>query len=257
MEFCRVKPLPARWRIEKRTLAGFAIAVALLLIIGAISYRTIRELAESNSKVTQSHRVLEHLFELNLDFDDLENSARNFVITGDEAYFKAFNAGVKKLRETFSELQSLTSPNWDQRQRLDRLRPLIEHRLFLAQKLIKLRRSAGNQAMARMTESGSGDEIVPEIRSGIKGMEVAQNDLLIELDSQAQQSANHTIAALTAGCILVLLVFCAAAFINHRDMSRLRKSDQALWQSQSSLQDFLDFANDLIYSVSADGSEVN
>jgi len=225
----------------------------LLLVIGVISYRTIRELADANTQVTHSHRVLEQLFELNLDLDDVETAARGFVVTGDDAYDHAFSAGVSSFRQALGNLQSLTAQDWEQQQRLERLKPLIEQRLILAQKMIRLRRSSGHQAALTMIESGNGDELVPAIRKSIKDMEGAQNELMVELDAEAQQRANRTIAALTAGCLLVVLVLSVAAFVNHRDTNLLRKADLALWQSQKSLQDFLDYANDLIYSVSSDG----
>lgn len=244
---------PARWRIEKRTLAVFGLAALFLLVIGTISYRTIRELADSNAQIAQSHRVLERLFELNLDLDDVESAARNFVITGDTAYLTLFDSASAGFRDALSDVQSLVVLNWSQRQRIERIRPLFEHRLVQAQRMIRLRRSLGEAAAAKVFESGYGDEVVPEIRAGIKDMESAQNELLVDLDSRAQRSAARTIASLGVGSLMVVFVLAVAAFINHRDMSRLRKADQALRQSQTTFQDFLDYANDLIYSVSSEG----
>src|ERR1700709_1351510 len=106
------------WAFGKRIAVGFALAFALLLVIGGVSYRSISALTDNSYWVAHTHEVLEHVTAALAAIKDIEAGARGFVITGDEAFLEPFRAGMQNLPRAMKDLRTLTADNPVQQKRM-------------------------------------------------------------------------------------------------------------------------------------------
>ena len=63
---------------------AFGSAVAILLVVGGLSYRSIVITRENNCWVQHTHEVLENLEELQFAMETVASSVRGYVLTGKE-----------------------------------------------------------------------------------------------------------------------------------------------------------------------------
>ena len=76
----------ANWKVQ----FAFAAAFVTLLVVGALSYRTIVVSGESDRWVEHTQEVLENLKSLQFEMGSVSASVRGFVLTGKDAYLEPF-----------------------------------------------------------------------------------------------------------------------------------------------------------------------
>jgi len=69
--------------LNQKVELAFGAAIAILLIVGAFSYRGMVLSAESDQWVQHTHAVLENLQALLFADASIESSSRGFVLTGE------------------------------------------------------------------------------------------------------------------------------------------------------------------------------
>ena len=74
------------WTFGRKIAAGFTLAFLLLLGIGAVAYRSITSLTNTNQLITHAYKVLEDVAEVLSLLKDAETGQRGYIITADEAF---------------------------------------------------------------------------------------------------------------------------------------------------------------------------
>jgi len=105
--------------------AGFALALAAIVVIGVAAYRSTGKLTETADWVEHTHKVLESLEGVLSDLKDAETGQRGYLLTGDDHYLEPYFAGTTAVHQKVADLRNLTRDNANQQRRLDALEPLI------------------------------------------------------------------------------------------------------------------------------------
>lgn len=159
---------------------AFGLAMGILALIFAFSYRSTTVLIESGNSRQHSHRVLEMTQRLLSELQDAETGQRGYLITGAEPYLEPYHAGVSQVAITMKALRSLVSDDIDQKAALPALDSLTAAKFAELQQTIELRRKAGFEAASQVVQTNAGKQIMDDIRRLIDGM----ND-------RAEKSINH------------------------------------------------------------------
>jgi methyl-accepting chemotaxis protein len=146
--------------LRRKLRLAFGSAVLALLVVGAVSYRSMVESTESDRWVRHTHEVLEKLQDLLGAMQAVESSARGYLLTGDESFIKLYRAGIAKTDKNQAIVRSLTADNAGQQQKLYRLVILAAQKFQLAEKFLGLRRTNSLQAAAAAIQEGSGKHIL-------------------------------------------------------------------------------------------------
>src|SRR5579863_2908650 len=80
------------WKVQ----LAFGSALLIILLVGAVSYRSILASGESDQSVQHTHRVLETLQDLLLSVKSIESSARGFVLSGKESYLESLHGQMRR-----------------------------------------------------------------------------------------------------------------------------------------------------------------
>ena len=120
-------------------MAGFGLALTILIIIGSVSYRSMATLLETANSVTHTHEVLTKLESVISLLKDVETGQRGYLITGDARYLEPYDAAISEVKRVYEEVKGLTKDNPGQQGRLDLVMPLIEKKLAELRETIELR----------------------------------------------------------------------------------------------------------------------
>ncbi len=223
---------------------GLAIALALIVAIAALGYRTTEELVETSRRVEHSHQVMQALDEAMLDATSAGRSRRTYSLTGRESEVPRVYEAMARAREALARGRSLTADNPAQQARIDRLAPLIERRFDDIDTAIAEQRASpappdgsreeelarrGNEAMSRVAVLA--DEATNEERR-----------LLADRQEQANRTATFAKAVELVGTAVsvTLIVFA---------FSRVRRENRWRMQSQEALRASEERLATTLYSI--------
>src|SRR5713101_9252781 len=167
-----------KWSIGAKIGGGFGLALAILVVIGAVSYRSTTGFIESSEWVEHTHRVLEKLTDLVARMTDAETGQRGYVITGEEHYLEPYRSAIEAVDQRLKDLRKLTADNPNQQRRLDALEPLIASKFTELKDTIDLRKSKGFEAALRIVLTDKGKRVMDDIRKVASEIANEENELL-------------------------------------------------------------------------------
>jgi methyl-accepting chemotaxis protein len=195
-----------RWSIGSKIGSGFAVALAALVVIGALSYGTTARLVDSLDWLTHTRRVLDQLEALLSTMDDAETGQRGFIITGQESYLQPYEGARTAAEQRLKDLRQLTSDNALQQRRLDALEPLVAIKFNELQSVIDLRREKGFAPASEAILTNKGKNEMDAIRRLLAQMEHEENDLLAKRSVEEKELARRTQLTIIMGSVLCLIL---------------------------------------------------
>ena len=209
--------------IGKRIGLGFLAPLAILLAVAVLACWTTYQLIETAATVTHTHQMIEKIEALVATLENAENEQRGYVLTEDESFLEPYQADKSGWEHQVADVKELT-PNQTQKERLDELKPLVEKRFELLQKIIDLRKSEKGQkgldAALPVIQTGSGKQVMDQIRSLVKKMEDEEQALLARRDAEARAGVQTTYYAIGGATILALVVVAGVGFFITRSITR-------------------------------------
>jgi methyl-accepting chemotaxis protein len=199
--------------------AGFALALAFLVIIGSTAYRSISRLAETSALVAHTRQVLEVISSLNLAAIDTETGERGYIITGQESYLEPYQQGLATVDQDIRKLRELTVDNSDQQRRLDRLEPMLKERAASLAQGISLRQGQGQDAARDWVARGSGKKQMDAVRDTLAEMVTQENELLRVRAEDADAVAHTARLVIIFGTIGAVIVLGLTGLFLTRDIS--------------------------------------
>ena len=97
-----------KWSVGTKIGSGFALALVIMVIIGAVAHRSIGTLTETAGWVDHTHIVLERLATLIQALVDAETGQRGYIITGENNYLEPYQASFGVIDKDVRDLRELT-----------------------------------------------------------------------------------------------------------------------------------------------------
>ena len=198
-----------KWTVGTKIGAGFALALAAIIVIGTVSYRGLSKIKEATDLRAHSHQLLEEVKDLIIQVTSAEARQRNYIITGEVSYRDGSQAAAAATREELGNLKTLTKEDTKQQERVRQLEPLIESRLAVLSQGIELRKdeAKGFEAALELIRTGTGPKLMAQVQQIIADMENEEFDQLKQrekISSAATQTTNYTILFASLGSLVVL-----------------------------------------------------
>lgn len=201
---------------------GFILALAALITIGVVSYRSTTGLIETAGQVEHTHQVIENI-ELMLSLmKDAETGQRGYIITGEARYLEPYNAALGQIDQTLKKIRDLTHDNGSQQQRLDRLEPFVAEKLAELKETIDLRKNPQNgfEAARQVVLTDKGKLSMDNVRKVARDMEDEENRLLKQRTDDSETSVAQTHATIIYGTLSTVLLLALVGFLITRNISR-------------------------------------
>jgi len=213
-----------KWNVGMKIGTGFALALAILIVIGAVAYRGIAKLTDTSDWVDHTHQVLGTLESVLATMTNAETGQRGYVLTGEDKYLEPFNAAQGAIESELKALRELTRDNANQQRRLDLLEPLINGRdgkLAELQETIDTRRdkSRGFEAALQIIRTDKGKKTMDDVRKMIDEMKGEENALLKIRANEAQASARSATRTIVFGTLGAFTVLAFASLVITRNIA--------------------------------------
>jgi methyl-accepting chemotaxis protein len=211
--------------IGKKIAAGFALPLAILLLIGVIAYWCTVRLIDTSHAVARTHDVLEKIEQVLSVMKDAETGQRGYVITGKDNYLKPYEEAVAAILPALDELARLTEDKPRQQERVRSLRPLIKKKLDEMKETIAARARKGGTddttfaAARKIVEEDKGKEFMEEIRKLTNDMREEALGQLRERADRAESTASTVKLIIGVGTALAFVLVAVAGFFIIRSIT--------------------------------------
>ena len=221
-----------RWTIREKIVAGFGLALLMLILISAVSYRSTTRLVETARAVAHTRAVLEKLEAVLAQLASAESGARGYIIAGEEPYLEPYHAAISVIDQEVRELRRLTADSPNQQQRLDTLEPFIAGRFALIAEMIEMRKQWGFAPARQLVLMDKGKGLMDAVRRMIGEAEHEERALLQQRDAEATRSARNTQLIITVASLLAFALVAIAAWVIGRDITARGRAETALRKSE-------------------------
>ncbi len=220
-------------------VAGFALALAALIVNGAVSSANVLHLVEDGHLVVHTHEILEQLQATHTLLGEASAAHRAYLFTHQERYQEEIGRATARLREKIQSLQEQTADNPAQQERLRELEARSE---------VWLARIAGHQQLTegallgrplRLPLARWAEQERNGLRARVNALAAAERDLLARRAARSRASSRLTLTTLVLATLLTG-VFLASAFYlarralaqKHQVVASLRRAGRN-WRSGS------------------------
>jgi PAS domain S-box-containing protein len=221
--------------IRKMQLA-FSAALALLLVVGVVSYRINGNQVENDGWVAHTHEVLAAIEAVLSNESEAESAQRGYFITGEGSFWEEYHKIIPALHANLARMRQLTDDNPAQQRRLDVLDPLIARRLALLEQLIALQKdhptdTAGQKALVM---EGHGTQLA--IHRQVAEMAEAERILLQLRIAAVKASTRNAIITILLGTCFALGLLCAVLYLLQREITQRTWAEESLRGSEEKLR---------------------
>jgi signal transduction histidine kinase len=210
---------------KNKVIAGFGIALAILILVGVLSYRTMVQNDEDRRWVTHTHQVLEQVDLVLTDLLNAETGERGFILTGEASFLGPYNEALARVNGDVKKLRELTSDNPIEQGNMDRVEPLISERLGMLRDRIEIRKKEGLIPGAEIVRQGPGKEYMDKIRAQLSEMKQEENRLLALRTEEAAKSSRNTRTVIVTGEVLAVAFLCLAGMVVAQEIGQRRRAE--------------------------------
>jgi methyl-accepting chemotaxis protein len=208
-----------QWNVGTKISVGFAVTLAIFVIVGAVSYQSVTKQTEAATWVAHTREVQNQLTQLLSSLQDAETGQRGYVITGVDGYLTPYTDGVARAEETRRHLAELVSDNPRQLARADALAPLIADKFAELQQTIDVRKTRDFAAAQSIVLSDRGKKAMDTIRALMREMNSEEENLLKTRADAAQADARAAKWTIVLGTLAALVVAGLAGLILTRNIA--------------------------------------
>jgi diguanylate cyclase (GGDEF)-like protein len=208
--------------------AAFGAVMTALLIVGIVAYRSVLASSESAQWAQHTNEVLEHLANLRLGMENIENGYRDFALSGADEFLQWSRANTSLVDNEQRTLRALTADNPRQQHRLSIVTDLLQRMVQRGDTIVRFRRTPTAEDAAALIRSGQDDPLLDALRVAARDMEVEEQQLLRERNSATVKRYRETQVALIVGSTLALLIAAVSCWRVARDRTERKGAEDRL-----------------------------
>ncbi len=193
--------------IERMTLAGFGVAVVLLLFAGGMTYKLASTFAESVRETTRRHEVRNKLRFLYSTLSDAVSMHRNYLITGRIEYRHQFHDLYLNAKRQQQVIGNQVDASEKQTDDIGRIGKLIEELERILERAIALHLQSGFGAARELVATGASIAIMDGIHDVVERMARVEADSLLAHQVLSEEARQRTLVALLVSVASMVVVF--------------------------------------------------
>jgi PAS domain S-box-containing protein len=209
-------------RNEALLTIGFALALAVLLGIAGLSYRSIDQFGSSADWLDHTHRVIGDLDDLLSVVKSAETEQRGFLLSGDERYLEPHSRAVAIIPNLLDSLRQRTRDNPRQQEAIGTLAQLIPRKLALLQANIAQRQSGLPPDLAALQQ---GRGAMADIEFQIQRMKAGEERLLVERSAELDHQGVRNQAIILLGNLTAVTLLLLVGALLWRETARRKKTE--------------------------------
>jgi methyl-accepting chemotaxis protein len=207
------------WTFGRKVGAGFAATAVALVIIAVTGYRSTKTLIDTNRLVTHTQAVRAQIATLLVNLLNAETGQRGFVITGRDDFLTPYSDALPVIDSTYADLRRLVADNPSQLARLDQLRASTDAKLAELRKVIDLRRTSSEAAVA-IVNNGTGKQYMDTARQIVKAMDDDETELLLQRNHDAEVASEFATTIMLWGSVAATLAAIVLGWLITASLSK-------------------------------------
>lgn len=235
--------------------AGSLVALVTLVVIAAMSYRSISSFRDRAQWVEHTHEVLRTTEMIFSDLKDAETAVRGFVITGDEAYMQPYVDAAASVPARLQLLARLTADNESQRARTVELAALARQRLTETERTLEFYRSGTRPRVPQevIRQLNAGKAVMDNVRALVAKLRTEEEQLLRTRSDESERAARKTILVIIVGNLFSLSILVFAFILLRKEVLSRSRAQNAAQRLAAEIEDLYERAPCGYHSVNRDG----
>jgi len=211
---------------RNQVLAGFAVSIILVVIVGTLSYKSINQLEDDTVWVDHTQKVIKTSNNLLQLLIDGETGMRGYGATANKDFLDPYNVAVPRINENLTALGNLIQDNPAQLKRVDSLKMLVARQLAILKLNIDTREAKGLEYMVanRMFLSGKGN--MDSIRDINNKVVETENSLLAQRKAASEKASREAIIIITIGCLIFILIIAVMFYYIQGTFARQKRIEE-------------------------------
>ena len=228
--------------------------LAVVAANAAFSYRAIRQLANDQEWVVQSHEVMGELESTLALVTDAETSHRGYLLTGDPAYLEPFQHQAAEIPGHIDRLQELTRENPLMQSRIPQLRQLVEKKIAAAKASIDSAASGDHSAARAALATSAAKDMMDQIRQLLAQMLAQENSLLDSRIQAAHQSLRDAVLTFSVASLVAVVFVMSFYVVAKREVRERVNQAREAEEREAWLNTTLSSIGDAVIATDAKGS---
>lgn len=225
-----------RHSVSKSALLGFALAIIVLIVSGALATVNLRRITRNDALVVHTHLVLDEIRDVLATLAIAESSQRSYLVTGEAIYLTPYRSAAGVVQSHVSAIKSLTVDNPIEQDRQARLQTLVNARLESLQTGITIRNQEGAEGARGYVLTGKGRREMDAITGLLNDMQETEMDLLKQRDQESRLSYRAALVTQWLTTLVGLALVGAAYWLTARELETRRRGVAALNEANSELE---------------------
>ncbi|MDB5220537.1 MAG: hypothetical protein JWO86_8464 [Myxococcaceae bacterium] len=229
------------------------MALALVLFVEYLGYRSAEAQVETAGRVDHTHQVLGELDDVLIATLDAETGRRGFALTGNGALLLPYRDAEARATSHLAKLRALIADNPAQLARLDALEPHVKSRLRLLEEAVAEQQAAGGDLPQRSADTLRGADEMRSVRAGVTEMVATEQALLTEREARTKESVNLSRNVQLAGSALGVFLLTLVVGRLRRSLREREKSELRARENETDLATTLESIGDGVIATDANG----
>ena len=241
-----------KWSIELKVLTGFAVALAMLAVIGGLAYQSAQGFLQTSHLAGRSQETITALEEIFSLMNQAETRQRAYIITGDDRYLAPRHSSLIRMRALMGDIRQSTRDNPVQQQAAAKLEHSIESRLDLLDGVFRVRREQGFEQARLKLIAGDGEREMDTVHGIVLQMEQEEKGRLKQWADASRKSADRMLDIFILALLSVVAFFSVLFLLIRREMTERKHAQEDLARMVDELSAANDELKNFAYVVSHD-----
>jgi signal transduction histidine kinase len=215
-----------KWSIEHKVLTGFAVALAILAVIGWLAYQSTVSFMHASTQATHSQETITALEEIFSLANQAETRQRIYLISGDERHLIPRRAYIDRIRILLGNIHDATADNPGQQALLLRLDEHIDARLALLEGVLKVRREQGFEQARLKLMAGDGEREMDAIHETVLQLEKGEAARLQQWVEASRANADRVLTIFFVALVSVAIFFGVLFLFIVRELAERRQVEE-------------------------------
>jgi signal transduction histidine kinase/CHASE3 domain sensor protein len=211
---------------RNQVLAGFAVSIVLVLVVGVLSFKSIKQLEGDTVWVDHTQTVIKKTNSLLQLLIDGETGMRGYGATANKKFLDPYNDAVPRVTENLNQLSNLVQDNPTQVKRIDSLKLIVNRQLVILKTNIETREAKGLDYMIANSMFLNGKGNMDSIRDINNRIIETENTLLAERKAASDRASDQAIIVIVIGCTIFLLIVVIMFYYIQATFARQKRVEE-------------------------------
>ncbi|AXO80911.1 PAS domain S-box protein [Olleya aquimaris] len=204
------------------------ISALVILVVGALTYRSVTEVTKSSEMITHTYKVNVELEQILSYLKDAETGQRGYIITNDSVFLEPYLSARNRINNSFAELKVLTKNTPQLKSKLIDVNTLINKRLIAFKTSYRSLPKNDIEDPNFISNFRNGKTLMDSIRDQIKGVIKLQNNLLSKRSDEYRSDLMATPLLLFSLLLCSLILMYLAYNSIYKNIKRLKITNEEL-----------------------------